>query len=428
MSIFIYLRNCLINFLITKTMKLYTSTFLLAFAFFFCTSGLMAQNTNCGIALGSAPEITAATTSGTNGGIITVTADPCPGGLPTQEYVISVPHPMAGMPGQPVDSIVGTTTSNVITLADYNLANGDDYFITPVCYDVTQPQTLIQAIYDNNAFIVLACCDLASDPELGIDGLCPNLMAAGINSGTDITDLEVVFQVLAQFGATPVNVDSFVVAIEAVNSGVSALPASCLSGSTLPICYATGSLFPSTAILPVSLMAFDATAKGTYNEVSWVTEYAENVDYFVVESAENAIDFKDVGMVGYSEVENSYKFKDTRAFDNIVYYRLKTVDYDGSISYSKIVSLTGKGNTVHVTNILPNPVQNEMIVEFLGKSGDNITFSIMNTVGQVVSTRIVEATDGKNVLTHDMSSLVNGIYMLVAQNNDEREVIKFVKK
>jgi hypothetical protein len=100
-------------------------------------------------------------------------------------------------------------------------------------------------------------------------------------------------------------------------------------------------------VLPVSLTSFEVIAVDNSNELSWTTASETNNDYFIVEYSTDGKNWKGIQKVqgaGNSNSENTY-LTTHRDFENeINYYRLKQVDYNGAINTHNIISIDNTKN------------------------------------------------------------------------------------
>lgn len=98
--------------------------------------------------------------------------------------------------------------------------------------------------------------------------------------------------------------------------------------------------------LPVELTSFSASLLEPHVELNWETASEINSDFFAVERSENGKDFKEVGRLkaaGDSDVPLQYRYIDEQIANRLsgsVFYRLRTVDFDGSFEYSDITTVT----------------------------------------------------------------------------------------
>lgn len=105
--------------------------------------------------------------------------------------------------------------------------------------------------------------------------------------------------------------------------------------------------------LPIELISFSAKAVEEKVLLSWQTLTEVNNDYMAIEHSLEGKDFKEIGLVkgaGTTFEPQSYTLWDVRPNPGINYYRLRQVDYDGTTTYSDMVSVIfdGKGWGVKV--------------------------------------------------------------------------------
>ena len=111
--------------------------------------------------------------------------------------------------------------------------------------------------------------------------------------------------------------------------------------------------------LPITLLYFTAKNVDQYNRIEWATASEDNNDYFLLEKTKDGTDFSLVCRVngaGNSSSKLIYEYYDLVAFDGIVYYRLKQVDYDGVETKYDMVSVDNRMKSSpalkKITNVL----------------------------------------------------------------------------
>lgn len=181
---------------------------------------------------------------------------------------------------------------------------------------------------------------------------------------------------------------------------------------------------PSSA-LPITLANLQAVAKGTDNLVSWQTATEINSAYFDVQrSSSSVVNFTTIGTVkaaGNSDVKLSYSFTDVQPLQGNNLYRLKTVDKDGKISYSNIVSVN-RAAPIGL-KIYPNPVANVVKVDGLDANNTS-TINIISITGNRLSSAI---TSGSSY-SLNIQQLAAGTYYLQVTTNKTTTTLKFVKQ
>jgi Domain of unknown function (DUF4082)/Secretion system C-terminal sorting domain len=163
--------------------------------------------------------------------------------------------------------------------------------------------------------------------------------------------------------------------------------------------------------LPIELTQFDANTEGSKNNLTWTTASETNNKHFDIERSTDGTTFHNIGQVKGNNKPSSYQFVDNQPFAT-TYYRLRQIDFDGTETYSKIVSVvqTGKGRGL---KIYPTLVSNVLTVDYTEGS----LFQVINLLGQQVLV-------GKTTQQLDVSALPQGTYVLKVGT----EVAKFVKQ
>ena len=98
--------------------------------------------------------------------------------------------------------------------------------------------------------------------------------------------------------------------------------------------------------LPIELMSFNARALEGQVLLNWQTLTEINNDYMAVERSSDGQDFEEIGQIqgaGTSFIPQSYELLDPQPYQGLNYYRLRQVDFDGTTTYSKMVSVVFEG-------------------------------------------------------------------------------------
>jgi Domain of unknown function (DUF4082) len=170
--------------------------------------------------------------------------------------------------------------------------------------------------------------------------------------------------------------------------------------------------------LPIELTQFDVqNTEGSKNHLTWRTESEKDNKHFDIERSTDGKTFHSIGQVKGNNKPSSYQFVDNQPFA-ISYYRLRQIDFDGTETLSKVVSVELKGKGKGLT-VYPTLVSNGILTVDT-EGGQLRDFSVMNLLGQQVLSG--KAPFGGWGL--DVSALAKGTYMLKVGS----EVAKFVKQ
>jgi len=169
-----------------------------------------------------------------------------------------------------------------------------------------------------------------------------------------------------------------------------------------PICGDGGSL-------PVELINFSATYDTKVVTLSWVTASEINNDKFEIEKSKDGIEYEVVGTIlgnGNSNTIQEYSFEDNNTESGITYYRLAQIDFDGSISYSEIITISIQEKLE--VKLYPNPVKTgEQLNLTLNRDGEK-TIEVYDISGKLL--RRLKTFDNYYLL--NTNNLRRGMYLI----------------
>ncbi|MBL7721856.1 MAG: T9SS type A sorting domain-containing protein, partial [Chitinophagaceae bacterium] len=112
-----------------------------------------------------------------------------------------------------------------------------------------------------------------------------------------------------------------------------------------------------------------------------------------------------------------YSFEDPVFFRGIVYYRLRSVDNDGTFSYSKIIALSEK-DIISSDFVVLNPVR--YAITIFNKTTEQGVFGyrLINSGGQVILQGNVNFELNGNAVIQLPSQTASGTYVLELRNSN----------
>lgn len=168
----------------------------------------------------------------------------------------------------------------------------------------------------------------------------------------------------------------------------------------------TGFVHPLSA-LPVNFQSISADTKAKHIRLSFTTATETNNAYFNIERSTDSRNWKKLGSIagaGTTQQEQQYSFLDKTPLPGLNYYRVKQVDYDGSFSYSAIVSARWEGKAqVH---LFPNPTNDLLQISGLPNADGPITIEIIDMSGRIM----LRQTWNQSAI--NVSALADGVYSL----------------
>jgi hypothetical protein len=159
------------------------------------------------------------------------------------------------------------------------------------------------------------------------------------------------------------------------------------------------------ALLPISLLYFDAVPNERKVYLDWSTSSEINNDYFTVERSRDTMEWEKVVIVegaGFSDVQLNYHSVDYEPYSGLSYYRLKQTDFDGQFEYSGIRAVNIDTDK-HIVRIYPNPANDRFYI--VAPEGTDYRVNILDAYGKIV----FADSNSKEISTLNFS---NGMYVV----------------
>ncbi len=180
----------------------------------------------------------------------------------------------------------------------------------------------------------------------------------------------------------------------------------------------------SCTLLPVELLYFNVTTSNSFSNLRWSTLSETNNSHFEIEHKTSNSIFRKIGEVagnGTTLDWNDYSFTHSPS-PGINYYRLKQVDFDGTYSYSEVISMDNSSKSK--LSLYPTVVTERLTITNLENDGiQQVNF--FDISGKKVKEFNLEP--GQFNYDFDVSSLPSGHYFLNLKNDHETTTLRFIK-
>lgn len=166
-----------------------------------------------------------------------------------------------------------------------------------------------------------------------------------------------------------------------------------------------------TGVTPLTLVRFYGRAFNRNHELTWVTEFEENLDDYIIEYSTDGRNFIATGQRSPRNSEGPHTYTFVRPFTGagLTYYRLKITELDGGIKYSPIIIIGTEEESG--LKLYPTTV-----------SGSGAIVNVIS--GRPIEKLALVGADGRQVFSKDMNGaegyfrlslppLQKGLYMLV---------------
>ena len=180
--------------------------------------------------------------------------------------------------------------------------------------------------------------------------------------------------------------------------------------------------------LPVDFVSFTAKKSDRNAVLTWVTAAEINVNAFVIERSIDGKNFEEIGRKN-PQGPSTYNFTDLRPVAGTNYYRIKTIDNDGSIGYSPVRSLQFS-DAISSMNVFPNPFVSNLGVELNASKAGVAQITIMDVTGRKVLMSVnSNVKNGKNFIQLPQADdLATGSYLLKVEFAGDVVWTKLVNK
>lgn len=187
-----------------------------------------------------------------------------------------------------------------------------------------------------------------------------------------------------------------------------------------------------TSPLPVELIHFTAKAIDNHTaDLTWATATELNNSHFEVLRSYDGRSFEAIDVVSGNGtinrvVEYSYVDASLDRNENIVYYRLRQVDYDGASELTEVrrVNFLSKYSFTDNISVYPNPAREMLYISLTDMDSKIVSGELLDING-----KMVQAFDLSSTLnTIDISSLIPGVYFVRLRTNNNVKHVKITKQ
>ncbi|MBK6835315.1 MAG: T9SS type A sorting domain-containing protein [Bacteroidetes bacterium] len=196
-------------------------------------------------------------------------------------------------------------------------------------------------------------------------------------------------------------------------------------------------LVSSTISLPINLLSLDAIRESEKtSSINWKTIEFKNLERFDIERSLDAVNFTNIGSHQIEKNESteisSFSFKDQNCPDiSPYYYRLKYIDENGKVDYSKIVQLSnGIKSFDNIDNIrlIPNPSNDLTRLYFSTPKEEKLELKILSINSTLILQKTFDSNVGENNIEISTKELNSGIYFVILQSKSGTKTCKLIKQ
>jgi hypothetical protein len=183
-------------------------------------------------------------------------------------------------------------------------------------------------------------------------------------------------------------------------------------------------------VLPLQWISFSGKWQDNKVVLQWEVDAVVNNDRFEIEHSTDGINFNRKGIVennggAISTGRSLYTFSDNNIFKGTNYYRIKQVDKDGGVSYSRVIRLAAGNGNVKKLYLRTNPVAGELVLMNDDKA-QVYQLEIADVSGRIVVKKVVQTADA--VIRSDVQQLKVGYYTVKVHTSNGVTVLPWIKQ
>lgn len=174
--------------------------------------------------------------------------------------------------------------------------------------------------------------------------------------------------------------------------------------------------------LPVEMTAISTTVKGSDISVDWSVAQEIDVDFYHVQHSRDNRTWQNVGKVEANNLllAQAYGFEHGKQPAGTHYYRITSVDLDGSQQTSEIVSARVTEAMNGDIALAPNPTQSGWSTLSINRSFESGSVSIYDGLGRQLSLKPLFASIEKQEVLLDLTRQPKGAYWIVLELDGEQ--------
>ncbi len=169
-----------------------------------------------------------------------------------------------------------------------------------------------------------------------------------------------------------------------------------------------------TSALSINSISLSSILNENAVTLNWKTVGESNLASYIIQKSVDGVRYTSLGTIAAKNVfAATYSFVDANVSVGNSYYRIKTTDKNGRVSYSTISSIT-KGDLGIGFGVYPNPIKNKIVnVKFSQIVKGNFIVRIYTSLGKLVSTKSIQHNGGTATYSTPIDAAIkSGLYKL----------------
>lgn len=172
----------------------------------------------------------------------------------------------------------------------------------------------------------------------------------------------------------------------------------------------------TSGVVPVELASFSASTNNNDVTLNWSTATETNNKGFEIQRKVAGGEFGSIAFLngkGTTTLTQNYSYTDKNLTPGAYSYRLKQVDFDGTIEYSNVIEAEVTAPVeFNMAQNYPNPFNPSTLIKFSLSVDSKVSLKVFNILGQEVATLLSKNLNaGNHEVNFNASSINSGVYL-----------------
>jgi len=167
-------------------------------------------------------------------------------------------------------------------------------------------------------------------------------------------------------------------------------------------------------VVPITLQNFSANKNGSNNELHWQVNCLSGSVTFELQRSADGSEFKTI----YTSVETKarcaspFTYSDVTALNGANYYRLKIIDIDGVVAFSKVCLAVNNIGDRNILRIQPTIVSSQVSMQYISSASEKVEWVITDMQGRIAKKVSTPVISGDNKIVIAVTDLSRGLYQI----------------
>lgn len=178
------------------------------------------------------------------------------------------------------------------------------------------------------------------------------------------------------------------------------------------------------AAMPFAQTTFTGVARSSDAVLTWSTTTKPSNGWYVIERSADQQQWREISRQSvaaqqWSPAASTALDKDAGKIATTLFYRLRQLDTNGNISYSKVLAMSFAGPAVFKLEAYPVPLQEFLTLDLTTTGTGSVQIELYDMAGRLMISRKETVVAGSSRFQLDVHALATGVYTLRAHQGDQ---------